>query len=257
MRYISNKEFYNFQIVGLRKIQTLWTCWAIGFAIFILCFLGHCPPEEYRKKSLACSFLEWNQSFTIEHDIYSWFQKKKLIKLRKFPFIPNLPRVNYTWLLIFTLFILQLTKKWSLILSLQNIQRNVLTHDPTQVWTMLFGKMERYGSYSHLRHLSCNDEAVSLSTWKMESFLFRHSHLFIFQLCNFSTFLCAQASYYPVSVSIFVKKYTRSSIIWIQMLALPLCSYVIRQVLNFSEFQFSLLQNRDINAPASGTVPGM
>lgn len=34
-----------------------------------------------------------------------------------------------------------------------------------------------------------------------------------FQLCIFSTFLCTQESYYPVLISIFVKKYTENPII--------------------------------------------
>lgn len=179
------------------------------------------------------------------------------IKLRKFSFIPNLPSVfNYAWLLISILLILQLTKKLSLILSLQNIMRNVPTHDPTQIWTMLLGKTERwYGFYSHLQH-SCNSDAVYLYTWKTASFLFRRSHLFIFQLCSFSTFLCAQVSYHPVLVSIFVKEYTGNPIIWVKCwLCHLLAMWSQTSFVSSLSFGFSLLQNTDINAPASSTVP--
>ena len=50
-----------------------------------------------------------------------------------------------------------------------------------------------------------------LSTWKMVSFLTKHSDLFTFWLCNFSTFLCAQEGYFPGLISIFVKKYRESN----------------------------------------------
>lgn len=40
------------------------------------------------------------------------------------------------------------------------------------------------------------------------------------------------------------------------MLALPPLSYVsVDKFFNFSEFQFSFLQNRNINTPASSAVP--
>lgn len=42
------------------------------------------------------------------------------------------------------------------------------------------------------------------------------------------------------------------------MLALPFISYmIIGKFCNFSEFQFSFLKNRDINALVSSAVPDM
>lgn len=89
----------------------------------------------------------------------------------------------------------------------------------------------------------------------MVSFLFRQSPFYFLAIQPFYISLCPGELLSSIRKHI-CEKYRKSLIIRVQMLALPFISYmIIGKFCNFSEFQFSFLKNRDINALVSSAVP--